>query len=279
MLPVQNRKILLVAVCILTSLRPMTAGLVDPVFANSFQPLQTPLNHMQAPDPPGAMYFDNFSWKAPNANAAYFVLGTGFFADQANSPRQPLPFLGNPDGTALPSFDFDSSVPVIADLLYAGAMWAPFNSLGWYDLDSPAFGFIFQANGSTPRLGSVTFSPPAHFGLFFVPNNLVFNPQQSYFTDESKNGLAQTDVQYAQQNGITLGPENFQHFAVFEESPDSLIIAIEDRSRQVGDGDYTDMVLSLTQVPEPSTAPPIVSALVVLLYALRPLRERQQRHR
>jgi hypothetical protein len=211
------------------------------------------------------MYFDNFSYKAPNANAAYFVLGTGAFAGQTNSPQQALPYLGNADGTALPSFSFVGSQAITADLLFAGGAWAPFNSLGWYDLDSSAFGWIFQANGSPPPLQSVTFTPSARFGLFFVPNDLVFDPNKAYYTDESKNGIADADVLYAAQQGIVLGPEDFQHFSVFKNSPDNLIVGIEDRSRQVGDGDYTDMVLRLSAVPEPSTVPLIVSGVALLL--------------
>jgi hypothetical protein len=215
------------------------------------------------------MYFDNFSYKAPNANAAYFVLATGAFANQSNSPQQALPYLGNANGTALPSFSFLGSQAITADLLFAGGAWAPFNSLGWYDLDSAAFGWIFQANGSPPQLQSIMFTPSARFGLFFVPNDLVFDPLKAYYTNESKNGLADADVLYASQQGIVLGPEDFQHFSVFAESPVDLIIGIEDRSRQVGDGDYTDMVLRLSAVPEPSTVLLIVSGVALLFVVLR----------
>lgn len=242
----------------------VTGGACD---AN-WQPFVTPIPHAQGPGPTGPVYFDGFSWDAPNANIAYFIEGQGFFLNSPVSPDARLPFWGNPNGSAVPSFYFQSDgESQVASLLLTSASWAPFNSLGWYDPDSAAWGWIFEADGTPPTVPeSVEFTPTANFGLFFVPDNLnpTYNSSPSYYTNSSLNGIADADVAYAANNGITLEPGSeaaYQHFAVFDDSSGGYYIGVKDRSLQVGDGDYNDMVISLAPVPEPGYFP-LIAALV-----------------
>jgi hypothetical protein len=261
------------AILALIFFRPTMAGLLSPAF-DSFQTFTTPNPHIQGPDARGQMYFDSYSYKAVNANIAYFILGTEFFSVDPNSPRAALPYLGSPDGGALASFNFRSSVSLQAELLYAAGSWSPYSSLGWYDLsetfDRPACMRIFQANGSAPSLRTISFTPSSHFGLCFVPND-ISDPSNAYYTDASKNQIAAEDVTYAADHNISLFSESGRHFAVFKADPNDLYIGVEDRSLQVGDGDYTDLVFRLTpesSVPEPGSFL-LVAAVLVGLGAIR----------
>lgn len=230
---------------------------------SDWQTFLTPINHPQGPGPIGPAYFDGWSWDSANTNIAYFIEGLGAFTGNPYSPDAQLPFWGNPDGSAVPSFYFQSDGQMqVATLLLADAQWAAEDSVGWYDPTSNAWGWIFQANGTTPLTpDTVDFTPTAEFGLFFVPDSLTFNPAEapfyanpSYFTDEALNGIADADQQYASNNGITLGPESaYQHFAVFSNLDGGYYIGVNDRSPQVSDTDYNDMVFSLNPVPEPRT--------------------------
>ena len=229
----------------------------------NWQPFGTLQHHPQAPDPTGPMYFDGFSFDAPDANIGYFIVGQGAYLNNPRSPQAALPFWGNPNGSAVPSFYFErEGSSVQARFLEFSGLWAPFNSLGWYDIDSPNFGWILQANGLPPALTTVMFTPSQRYGLFFVPNSLAFDPTKSYYTDSTRNGIADEDAAYAAANNIMLGPELFQHFAVFRDSHDNVYVGVNDRSNQIGDIDYNDMVFQLTPVPEPSS---MVLMLLVLL--------------
>jgi len=232
-----------------------------------------PINHPQGPGPTGSVYFDGFSYDAANANIAYFIEGQGAFLGSPVSPDAQLPFWGNADGSAVSSFYLQSGGQAqLATLLLTDSMWAPYNSIGWYDPDSSAWGWIFQANGTAPTIPqSVEFNPTANFGLFFVPDvsNPTDNSNPSYYTNSSLNGIAAADVAYALSNGITLQPGSeaaYQHFAVFDGSNGEYYIGVNDRSNQISDLDYNDMVLSLAPVPEPGYLP-----LVAVLVATLPL--------
>jgi hypothetical protein len=236
----------------------------------NWQPFVTPIHHTQTPGPDGPVYFDGFSYDAPDANIAYFIEGQGYFLGNPDSPDARLPFEGNPDGSAVTSFFFQSGgEPQIANFLLFQGLWAPFSSLGWYDADDPSvYGWILQPNGTLPQPQSVEFTPTDDFGLFFVPDSSTYDPTQTpaYYTDSTRNGIAPADVDYANMNGITLGPEAFQHFAVFQQADGGYYVGVNDRSNQVGDHDYNDMVFQLTPVPEPGSFG-IAGAFALCLYA------------
>jgi len=240
----------------------------------NWQPFQIPIQHAQGPGPTGPVYFDGWSYDGPNDNVAYFIEGQGAFQGNPYSPAAPLPYWGNPNGSAVPSFYFQSGGETeTATLDVAVAAWAPYNSLGWYDPNSNAWGWIFQANGTQPTVGeSVAFTPTADFGLFFVPDSLTFNPSMSYYTNSALNGIAEADQIYAEQNGITLGPESaYQHFAVFDNLNGGYYVGIADRSLQVGNDDYKNMIVEITPDPEPSFLPLMAGILFVILIRKRSL--------
>lgn len=250
---------------------------------DNWQPFVTPIQHTQQPGPVGPVYFDGFSYDAPDANIAYFIEGQGAFLNDPASPDATLPFWGNADGSAVPSFYFQSDGQTqLATMILADAQWAPYNSLGWYDPNSSAWGWIFQANGAQPTVPqSVEFTPTAEFGLFFVPDfpnpaNFTFSDPY-YATNSSLNGIAAADVAYANANNITLGPETpYQHFAVFE-SANSYYVGVNDRSNQVGDLDYNDMVFTLASVPEPRYSFILAALSITSPFWLRRLRASMRR--
>lgn len=276
-MPLVNTRTLGLLTLVLGSVGALQADLVcvaNGPCGQNWQPFQTPIQHAQAPGPRGPVYFDGFSWDAPDANIAYFIEGQGAFLGNPASPGAPLPYWGNPNGSAVSSFYFQSGgVPQIATLVLADSQWAPDNSLGWYDPNSSAWGWIFQANGSSPQVPqTVEFTPTSNFDLFFVPDSLTY-PAPEYSTNSALNGIAAADVAYAQANNISLGPESaYQHFAVFQDGA-SYYIGVKDRSLQVGDGDYNDMVIKLTPSPEPRYWLP-VGALFIALFCYRRVRGR-----
>ena len=239
--------------------------------AGNWQPFVTPISHTTSPGPNGFAYFDGFSYDAADANIAYFIEGQGAFLNDSASPGQRLPYWGETNGSAVPSFYFDSDgAPQIATFLLTNGLWAPSDSIGWYDPgDLSNWGWIFQANGVAPTVGaSVEFTPSVSFGLFFVPdlNNPAYG-SPSYYTDSSLNGIAQGDVDYAAANNISLGSETpYQHFAVFDDLNGGYYVGVNDRSNQVGDLDYNDMVLTLAPAPEPDYGP--VAAALLLTFPL-----------
>jgi hypothetical protein len=235
-----------------------------------WQPFPTLTPHPQGSGAPGFAYWDGFSFDGANANIGNFINGTGFFAGDAASPRASLPYLGNPDGSAVNSFYFTSGgVPQVASLLEGNGLWASNDSLGWYDPNSSLWGWIFQSNGSPVVPTSVVFDPTATFGLFFVPNSSTFDPTKSYFTNDSLNGIADADRAYALANGITLGPETSQHFALFQDGSNGYYLGIKDRSLQISDGDYNDIIVHLNPVPEPGTLAMAGLLIAVPMWHLR----------
>ncbi len=248
-----------------------------------WQPFRTPLSHAQAPDNVGSTYFDGYSWDGPNANIAYFIEGQGYFQGDPNSPQAALPYWGMADaaGSPVSSFYFHSNgQPQIATFLEARGLWAPYNSVGWYDATNPStWGWVLQANGTQPAPQlSVEFTPTTDFGLFVVPDSLTFDPLKAYYTDSSRNGIAQADVDYANQNAIPLGPESvYQHFAVFNGGSAGYYIGVGDRSPQIGDRDFNDLIFTLTETPEPSYVWALAAGITVLLISGMRRRVRNRR--
>jgi hypothetical protein len=246
----------------------------------NWQPFATPISHTTSPGPTGFAYFDGFSYDAPNANIAYFIEGQGTYLNDPASPGQRLPYWGETDGSAVPSFYFQSGgVAQIATLVLSNGLWAPSDSIGWYDPDNPLdWGWIFEANGTAPAvLESVEFTPSVSFGLFFVPdlNDPTYASSPSYYTDSSLNGIALGDVDYAADNSITLGPETpYQHFAVFDDLSGGYYVGVNDRSNQVGDLDYNDMVITLAPVPEPGYGPAVAVLLITFPLWYRRIRSK-----
>ena len=234
----------------------------------NWQSFVTPINHPAGPGPKGSTYFDSYSWDGANANIADFIAGIGYFSGSPVSPAAPLSFWGNPDGSSVPSFYFQNNgQPEVVSLLSFNGGWSPYNSLGWYDVNSSAWGWILQANGTQPTQQTITFTPSQNFGLFFVPDSLTFDPSKSYYTDSTKNGLPDADTSYAAANNISLGPEAYQHFAVFQDPTGGFYIGAEDRSLQIGDGDYNDLVFHMAEVPEPgyvAVAAVLLSLLLIM---------------
>lgn len=230
------------------------------------------------------MYFDGWTYDCfdnggnQNANAAYFIDGQadGAYANNPLSPHARLPFWGEPGGGADKSFFFDSGgKPQVADFLIFDGAWAPFNSLGWYDPTVPFnCHMILAANGSQPNPGKVEFSTTRDFGLCFVPDSLTFDPTKSYYTQAAHNGVADADVLIGANPALE---SNYQHFAVFDDGQGGFYIGVKDRSLQVGDHDYNDLILKIDPVPEPGLLAPVAGMLALLILLLA-IQQRRQIH-
>jgi hypothetical protein len=182
----------------------------------------------------GGVYFDHQSKDGPLMNIGYCLLGGGNCASMVSSG--PVTYW-NQDGSADPDFVISAAGgSVMANLRLEVAGYAAINALYWYD---PAVGTgtlhpIFA--GSDSAGAAMGFSPTSSFGLC-----LKSGDGNLYCTQSSNNPQGET---------------GHQHFALFQNNG-RLIVGIEDlpirNSGMEGGGDYNDMILTLTFVPEPST--------------------------
>jgi len=98
-------------------------------------------------------------WDGADANFGYFIEGKGAFQSSPFSPDAALPFWGNADGSPVQSFYFQSDgESQVVNVLVAGGLWSPFSSLGWYDPNSNAWGWIIDGDGSTAVGQSIAFT-------------------------------------------------------------------------------------------------------------------------
>jgi hypothetical protein len=229
----------------------------------NWQTFPTLMDHGQGPPSTGSglgsAYFDGWSWDGPDANIGYFIEGKGAFQSSPFSPDAALPFWGNADGSPVQSFYFQSDgESQVVNVLVAGGLWSPFSSLGWYDPNSNAWGWIIDGDGSTAVGQSIAFTPTAEFGLFFVPDSSSYDSPK-YFTNSALDSPAAADVTLALQEGLTL--PIYQQFAVFEDQTGGYYVGVEDRNPTVSDNDYNDMIFTLSGTPEPNMGPMVVIAL------------------
>jgi len=256
----------------------------------NWQPWVDPVSHQQGQHGvQGFAYFDGDSNDAANANIAYFIQGQGYFQNDPQSPAAPLPWWGNADGSAVSSFYFTRNGRDEAHSLEFLAGWAPQESLGWYNVDKPSeWGWIFHADGKQPVPSNAEFTPSKNYGLFFIPNTAsansfsfmspAYGPQadQSFYTQSEHNGIVPADQIIASALGITLDTKQEQHFAVFSDNQGGFYVGAKDRSLQIGDGDYNDLIVHIVDppaidaasVPEPASSGLVAIALGLVLVAV-----------
>lgn len=131
------------------------------------------------------------------------------------------------------------------------------NSFGWYDIADPrVLHPLFLGPDSAPDTD--TFSPSANYGFYLKDGNLG-----TFFTQSSLNPRGDT---------------SHQHFAVFEQSAASgaevYWIGIEDDSlsqlkgNEGGYGDFNDMLVRISTVPETACIPEPSAGLLALFGTL-----------
>ncbi len=195
-----------------------------------------------SPSNNGGEFWDNRSWDGRSCNIGYWLTGaaTGCSNSLASSglplgqaPGE-LAFWGRTRGTNDSSYYFSSSnADRVATLRIEVAGNRNYNSFGWYSLSAPSTLNQLFAGANGPVLDSAAFTPTGNFGY--------------YFTDRDGNTYR------------TSGSSH-QRFALFRETPggtsgteaDTYWLGLEDLPLSASDRDYNDLVVRISEVPEPA---------------------------
>jgi hypothetical protein len=210
----------------------------------------------------GKPYWDSTSMDGPNKNVG-FCLTDAPTAHLTNAPGV-LPYWGNAfnsitdtGGVADLNFSLqrnDLTSMAILELEVAGH--SNINEFGWYNTNSPSvLNPLFT--GPESALFTNNFSPSAEYGFYLKSG------ADTFFTQSSLNSSGDTA---------------HQHFTVFRElsptgAPASLWIGVEDMTaaslgnNENGMGDYNDVLIRISAIPEPSTAALVLgNTLLMLLF-------------
>ncbi len=202
----------------------------------------------------GTPYWDNLSWDGTNKNLG-FCLNASSNCGINNAPGlSNLSYLTNSTGAAPANFFFNNSgSPVTATFDTQIAGNAPYDAIGWYDVNNPGVGGLLFS-GVTAAGTNVTFDPSAEYGLFYI--NAGSDVQGLY--------LSQSDFML---NGgfVSTDPGN-QHFAVFEDTSSNFYVGAEDLPFSNSDKDFNDTVIELSSssCPEPGSTMLLAAGLLAL---------------
>lgn len=219
-----------------------------------------------APNEGGSTYWDNHSNDGAHKNVGYFLTGTGAFAG-SGSWVSSLSWLGATYATPLQSLAFTPS-GTNELLRVLGNFSGNSVEFGYYDANSATPQSTLVALVSTDGAGGATGftttfkSTYASYGFYLRYTNkvgsvFVPSPADLYMSQTSKSGgNSSSEVANPGISGVgTFGPH--QHFTVFATgNPRSNIIAVTDAwGYYTGEngGDYQDLVISITDLPEPAT--------------------------
>jgi Domain of unknown function (DUF4114) len=196
----------------------------------------------------GTPYWNNLSVEGANENVGDILSGANGNTD-LTSPPGAIPYWGASSGGASdPNIFFASTGSagiaypagpgqVTVKVVHAGN--AATNVMGWYDVanNSVLNQLFIGASAGT----SVTFTPSAQFGLYFV---------------------GEGDKWYSQANLNTSGEQSDQHFAVFKDASGNFWVGSEDHAFSIADKDYNDMVVEIIppSVPIPTPITTITGA-------------------
>jgi len=213
--------------------QPWTAAVLGPVNAPTY----------------GGPYWNNVSPDGPAANIGWCMVGTGGCV--IASPPGAIAYYGTSAGAAVKNMYYQSSgAPVTVSLqgMLTNQLGTPqnpgYNVFGWDEIN---------ANGTIGSMTSLwdsksatigetaTFVPTGNYGLFL--ENIQGNGQADYFWFMNKT------------QDYSVGPDknpidNTQHFAVFNGTPGQYFVGMDDTDG--GALDYNDMIVKVTNAPEPS---------------------------
>ena len=178
----------------------------------------------------GTPYWDGNSWDSSKAaSIGNYLTGTGAFSGWTDYGA--LPYWGMKDGSADQNFYVGSTSASKVTLKLEVAGYAPYNAFGWYDITTGTKHELFSGPDWAGATATLTVS--SNFGFYID----VTKTGNIFYTESSLNTKA----------------TNKQHFALFSEADGGFWVAAEDLS--LGDADYNDLVVHVTQVPvpEPST--------------------------
>lgn len=209
----------------------------------------------------GSPYWDNTSMDGTNRNVGFYL--TDALTAHLEGAPGALPYWGNAfnsitdtGGVADLNFFLQRNDPTslaILELEVAGR--SNINEFGWYDTNSPAV-LHPLFSGSQAALITNAFAPSAQYGFYL------------------KSGDA--DTFYTQSSLNSSGDAAHQHFTVFRESaatgaPESYWIGVEDMTvaslgnDENGVGDYNDVLIRISAIPEPSTAALVLGTTLLML--------------
>lgn len=195
-----------------------------------------------SPSNNGGEFWDRTSWDGRRCNIGYWLTGnasgcgnsTASSGLPASEAPGELPFWGVSRGTNDPSFHFSTEGDArTATLRLEIAGDRNFNSFGWYDLGSPGTLHELFAGPEAPVQVTSAFSPVGSFGYYATTKS-----GSTYRTSGSKQ----------------------QRFALFRQTPggtagtsaDVYWLGFEDLPLGSGDRDYNDLVVRISEVPEPA---------------------------
>lgn len=236
---ISKKKLAIAAWCLAGSSFMLADNVVVPgASGNVWQNWQTSqLGNQPWTNPsPTRPYWDNQSWDGTNQNVGDCLAVASSACKIPNQPGN-IPYLGQANGQAYSNFYFQSTGGGTVTMQVQVAGDAAYDVFGWYNINNPSdYQILFD--GKTSAGSTVSFTPSADYGLFFL--NEAPGQDDLYLSQSTVSG--NTDP-------------GFQHFAVFEQSPGTYYIGMEDLPSCDTDFDYNDMIvkLSTSSVPEPAS--------------------------
>ena len=184
---------------------------------------------------PTRPYWDNSSWDGTNDNVGDCLALASSGCKVSNQPGN-ISYLGQSNGKAYSDFYFNSTGGGTVTMQVQVAGDAANDVFGWYNINNQnQYQVLF---GGTTKPGStVSFTPSAEYGFFFY------------------NGTQGLDTLFLTDSNLSPSDEGIQHFAVFQQTPGTYYIGMEDLPSRNTDFDFNDMVvkISTASAPEPTS--------------------------
>jgi hypothetical protein len=195
----------------------------------------------------GGPYWNNYSPDGPTDNIGWCLVGTGGCV--IASPPGAIAYWANGTASVANMYFQSSGIPVTVSLLgmltnQLGTTKNPgYNAFGWYEINANGTIGAMTAlwNSKTATIGeSATFTPTGNYGLYL--ENIQGNGAADYFWFMNKT------------QDYSAGPDKnpvdtMQHFAVFSGTPGQYFVGMDDTA--FGALDYNDMIVKVTNAPEP----------------------------
>ena len=206
----------------------------------------------------GTPYWNNLSGDGPTANIGWCMVGTGGCV--IASPPGAIAYYGTSTGASVQNMMFQNSgVPVSVSLQgmltnqTGGANG--YDLFGWYELNANGTigkTTVLWSSQSAAIGATAVFTPVGNYGLFV--ENVQGNGQGNYF-------WFMNSSQNSSSGPFAATSDTRQHFAIFSGTPGQFLVGAEDTNN--GDGDYNDMIISVTNVPEPGTLSLLFAGLLL----------------
>lgn len=226
---------------VITAMLLSSVALADSVVGSgSFQSGWTASNN-------GSTFFNNASWDGTNMNIGFCLAGGGGCNFSGSPGTAPAVFAGS-NFSAPGAFYMAPSGTSSSALMLEVAGLANSNQFGWCLIGTDPTN---AANRNPLFLGPqgagavTTFAPTGNYGFYILAGGTTL------YTSSLFGGATE------------------QHFALFQQPDGTYWLGIEDLGLANGDRDYNDMVVRITQVPEPSSLSMLAIGAAALAWAVR----------